>query len=523
MTRSDVGDVSGADVEVASILFPDGVESPARSSPAEPDFFGDLLLDQVVAALTRNREAYDLLPVLYEQVDRIETITFRQEVWRDLDDGALTKCLREFASDMTHVRRRLNLASKTRFLQQRQGWHLDSVERYCSALEKIDQQLQEIQLTSKGLLRFRDSLSLYVSSSVFQRLASEVRDLRARLVKVQYSINIKGPRVRVLKYDGEIDYSAEIEETFHRFQQATAKDYLHTFSDRPDMNHVDSLIADRVALLFPELFRSVREFCDRTQEFLNEVVITFEGEIQFYLSYLDLVEPLKSKGLAFCLPTFEGGHEIFAYETFDLALANKLASVSSTVVCNDFHLRGSERIIVVSGPNQGGKTTFARAFGQIHYLANLGYPVPGIRAQLLPYDHLFRHFGKEEDANFESGKLEDDLRRIRDVLNLATSKSVVIMNEIFSSTTAQDALLLGTRVVEKLLDIGSLCVIVTFIDELTELSPAIVSMTSTVNPENPVERTFKVIRHPADGLAYAAAIADKYGLTYQAMKRRIAT
>jgi DNA mismatch repair protein MutS len=505
-----------------SFLFDPKSGIKEQSSDELPDFFVDLNLNQVEAALFSGLEAYKLTDVFRFPLHDVRDVHFRQSLTQDLERSQIRQGVDAFLANIKRVRDCQARLAKAYYRRQKEWWLLEAIGIYATTVSELHRTLAREQHASPALGALADYLAEYIAGSEYTGFTKTAKDLRGRLRSVRYTALIRGLRVDVRNEVDARDYGAEVLEVFDRFRQGEVSRYSFEFRDDIEMNHVEAQILEGVARLNRDLFDEIGKFYDSHQSFIDSTVERFDREIQFYVTYLNYISPLRAAGLPFSYPSVEPSEKDSSIKSgFDLALAQKLNSENRVPILNDFELKEAERILVVSGPNQGGKTTFARMVGQVHYLAALGYPVACSSAHLALPGRIFTHFERQEQIQNLRGKLEDDIFRIHAILESASADSLVLINEMFTSTSLRDAIFLSKRVADLLLARGSRCVWVTFLDELSRIGPETVSMTSMVNEHDTAERTFKVIRRPADGHAYAMSIAEKYHLTFDNILERM--
>lgn len=510
-----------------SILWPDAEATGDTGDDTRvPACFHDLNLDQIVDAVTAAWPDEDLAPFFHVPSPNTATIAYRQAVFDDLEAAPLRQAIERFVQHFRQMHAGLTGTEKIRPPYRKAHAFLHTAEDYGLAVQGLTDDLERLQPASTGLRALHAHLTAYTTSAVFVKLFSDTRELRSALATLRYGLVIRNGSVTVCACENEADASVEVENTFAKFRRDTGPDHRDDKDDpviTGGFNHVDGQILDRIALLNPQTFAALDTFRAEHEAFVDTTIDRFAREVCFYLAWTQYVEPLRRAGLPLCYPDVDAESKAIACEdSFDVALATRLVKKQQAVVCNGLALRGRERIVVVSGPNHGGKTTFARMLGQLHWLAALGCPVPGTRARLFLFDRLLTHFEREESIETLRGKLKDDLVRMHHVLAQATPRSLIILNEIFASTTLDDAVRLGRRIVAQISNLDALSVCVTFLTELADCDAKTISAVAGIDPQDPAIRTFKIERRPADGLAYAMAIARKYDVTRAALLQRIA-
>ncbi|MEO7015117.1 MAG: hypothetical protein ABI067_01075, partial [Leifsonia sp.] len=172
---------------------------------------------------------------------------------------------------------------------------------------------------------------------------------------------------------------------------------------------------------------------------------------------LNLQDALARVGQSTCIPTLEDDAGFQCSNLYDAALA----LIGGThVVGNDIEASACP-VVVVTGANRGGKSTFLRSLGQAQLLTQCGLFAPadqfttGVRAG------IFTHFKRGEDASMRSGKLDEELRRMSAIVDQVAPGSLILLNESFASTNEREGSEILRQVVDAFATAGVRVVLVT--------------------------------------------------------------
>ena len=227
---------------------------------------------------------------------------------------------------------------------------------------------------------------------------------------------------------------------------------------------------------------NVNEIMDKTLlkvcSFLSSIISSINNffsdlkyDLTFYSAAITLVKFYKKYNLAYCRAELlkENENRTEGRGLYDLSLAAQFAGKGKhdkirEIVPNDFSTDDG-RIMVVTGANQGGKTTFLRSAGIAQLFMQVGVHVPARIYKSSPASYIASHFPKDEENNFLSGRLEEELKRLHEIFLSAKRNCFILFNEPFASTTVMEGVQIARDVIKALSYINSRVIFVTHLYE----------------------------------------------------------
>ncbi len=473
-----------------------------------PAYFQDLNLETVLDSLAmiggKSTVAYyRYLP------ETPEDEAYRRAVYGDVKMEPVRSALEAFVSQMSEVEDLRRKKERAPAGLQQAVWLLREEDAYGVACERLGEALEQNELSSSGMRRFRDILRDCLGGEEFRLMRRQTHEIMDEIRRLRLIITYEKNRVRV-----ELDGTERGDGT-----AAEGKPLQNPFSTSAALVEMEKECLEILKKKKPELFRVLLAAARRFELYEYPVITRFEKEIKFYLSYCVLQTHLEGKGFSFTTPDVSETRPLEGRGLYDLALACVSVNSGKKVIPNDFYYGNGERFFVLTGPNQGGKTTFARSLGQLIYFARIGLDVPAREANVPFFSDIQTHFSVEESMETGRGKLKEELTRLAPMMEARRKGTFVVINELFTTAAHYDARIMGQKVLEHFIELGCMGIYVTHLKELASAHTQAVSLRATLD-ENKCP-TYRIQRGEAAENASAEKLVEKHRLTYRQLKERL--
>ena len=543
MDKKDFDIAAAARQENFSLLYPDAASQDA--SYQNKTGLGEETASQL--------ELYTLLDLSSSEIGRFFTtdpvvIRYRQETFADLVAipalcDTLIRML-PFLHDIMDLRRMYSdTAVGDSYL-----YSISEIEIYTSLMSMLQEELLPYreQVSSPALQHFTQRISLLTESDYYknlteklQQLSSRVRDIRSVTVGVNLDDKLFPSSAGVLSVNSDRFKSGDF---FNKVMRLDFKDddmtciaNLIPFQKNQNenqqmalMNAFHNAIADIFKTSIRSWKRTVQYYVLDNTDFLLQMM----PEIEFVTKATQLIRELQAQGCPLCTPEIlDTNMQQNYFRTKGLCNPVIALKTDETQVPNDFTFDSDAMIYVITGPNRGGKSVLTCAVGHAFAMAQLGLPVCAEEAILSPCDQIFTHFPTGSEDTVEKGRLGEECARLNAILDNVTSQSLVLLDESLSSTGSYEGAYIASEVLAGFSLVGCRLIFSTHLHDLAasveEINQKCIPM-GGVPIDNMVaevcddgRRTFRIIRKKPDGKSYAKDIADKYGLSFDTICKKI--
>lgn len=474
-------------------------------------FLRDLQINEIIESIFRSFKNGGVKDIFYNTLKNSKDVNYRLDVFRNLEYQEIRGPLQNLSESILKFID-LRKESQNGYEYMREAEIIRSLAQIVAELDNARSALKNLKYPSEALEQFGEYLDEFMKSDSVATFKKKLETLKSEIGSIKFCMLMHGNFIKVFKCENQENLVDFINLLFgqKKYHAAEKNSRIEKTQLGP---YIRSEIIRLVAGLFPNEFRDILNFVEEFSDLIPDQIVKFAGDFQFYSSYLKMMDDLEKAGFRFCIPKFSEDNTCFIIKGgYNLNLAMKNPSIKK-VIPNDIHLDAEKRIAAIIGPNSSGKTTLAMAVGQIAYLASVGLPVPGTYVEIPLFTSIKTLFPHAENVEEMIGRLEDELRRMINILKNSGEGTLIVMNEFLGSTSERDALNLYEEILPMIAEKHSYCIFVTFIDGIQDFT-CVRLYSAVVPPDDPTVKSFMFHEGGQLYRNYALELARHYNILF---------
>jgi len=374
----------------------------------------------------------------------LNTILYRQNILKDcLKNPSIVRDIYDIAVEAIESEKKVYFGYFSKYPGAILHRSIEVLQMFVGMLKKLKNIADEHadRFESEGFTAFFTMLKKELADEYFANVQNHLRELKFRdgvLISAELGKGNKGTNYVLRKLQDKKE--SWIERIFAK------KPPVYTFNIHPrDENGARALseLRDRGINL---VANALAQSTDHILSFFK----LLRTELAFYIGCLNLHGQLAQMGepMSFPLPLAPRERRHSLQELYDVCLA---LTMKQKIVGNDVNA-DNNNLVIITGANQGGKSTFLRSIGVSQLMMQCGMFAPAQSFSSNVCDGLFTHFKREEDATMKSGKLDEELSRMSDIVDNITSNSMLLFNESFAATNEREGSEIARQIVSALLE-----------------------------------------------------------------------
>jgi DNA mismatch repair ATPase MutS len=416
-------------------------ELPANESALTQDLELNRLFNAMAAG---DRFLFDVAKksVLFSLHD-VDNILYRQNILKDcLKNSTIVRNIYEIAVDSIESKKKHYYWFSGRYPSSTLHSSVEMLQSLVDFLKNLRKIADEHadNFESTGLKTFFAMLDQELSDEYFASVQDHLKELKFRngiLVSAELGRGNQGTNYVLRKpHDQKRSWLERV------FAKEPAYTYRVAERDVNGSRALSELRGRGINLVANALAQSA----DHILSFFN----LLRTELAFYIGCLNLHGQLVDKGEPTCFPVpMPPGERQGRFSgLYDVCLA---LSLDQRVVGNDLNA-DSKDLMIITGANQGGKSTFLRSLGLAQLMMQCGMFAPAESFCANICDGLFTHYKREEDVTMSSGKLDEELKRMSAIVDNVRTNSLLLFNESFAATNEREGSEIAGQIISALLE-----------------------------------------------------------------------